>query len=134
MRGCCACPGTRPSSPSRSACGNRHLRRNHAPPCARVPALRGAGAACDFWNPALTEVRVHVEVPQEQIEAFCRKWKIREFALFGSVLRDDFRPDSDVDVLVEFEPDTRFSLFDFVHMQDELGQIDRKSTRLNSSH
>jgi uncharacterized protein len=46
---------------------------------------------------------VHIQVPQEQIEAFCRKWKIRELALFGSVLRDDFRPDSDVDVLVEFE-------------------------------
>jgi predicted nucleotidyltransferase len=46
---------------------------------------------------------VHIQVPREQIEAFCRKWKIREFALFGSVLRDDFRPDSDVDVLVEFE-------------------------------
>jgi predicted nucleotidyltransferase len=44
-----------------------------------------------------------IPVRQEQIEAFCRKWKIREFALFGSVLRDDFRPDSDVDVLVEFE-------------------------------
>jgi predicted nucleotidyltransferase len=70
-----------------------------------------------------TEARVQVEVPQEQIEAFCRKWKIREFALFGSVLRDDFRPDSDVDVLVEFEPDARFTLFDFVHMQDELGQM-----------
>ena len=46
---------------------------------------------------------MHIQVPREQIEAFCRKWKIREFALFGSVLRDDFRPDSDVDVLVEFE-------------------------------
>ena len=46
---------------------------------------------------------MHVDVPQEQIAAFCRKWKIRELALFGSVLRDDFRPDSDVDVLVEFE-------------------------------
>jgi predicted nucleotidyltransferase len=66
---------------------------------------------------------VHVDVPQEQIEAFCRKWKIREFALFGSVLRDDFRPDSDVDVLVEFEEDARLSLFDFVRMQDELGGL-----------
>ena len=66
---------------------------------------------------------MNIEVPQEQIEAFCRKWKIREFALFGSVLRDDFRPDSDVDVLVEFEPDARHSLFQHVEMQDELGEI-----------
>jgi predicted nucleotidyltransferase len=74
---------------------------------------------------AVDELGVAERIPvgQKQIEAFCRKWKIREFALFGSVLRDDFRPDSDVDVLVEFEPDTRFSLFDFVDMQDELSQM-----------
>ena len=63
-----------------------------------------------------------VQVRQEQIEAFCRKWKIRQFALFGSVLRDDFRPDSDVDVLVEFEPDAEVTLFDFVQMQEELSE------------
>ena len=64
---------------------------------------------------------------QEQIEAFCRKWKIRQFALFGSVLREDFHTDSDVDVLVEFEPDARLTLFDFVDMQDELsGMFGRK--------
>lgn len=61
-----------------------------------------------------------IPVRQEQIDAFCRRWKIRELALFGSVLRDDFRPESDVDVLVEFESDTGFTLFDFVQMQDEL--------------
>jgi uncharacterized protein len=48
-------------------------------------------------------IRDRIPASQEQIEAFCRRWKIHEFALFGSVLRDDFRPDSDVDVLVEFE-------------------------------
>jgi predicted nucleotidyltransferase len=62
-------------------------------------------------------------VHQDQIEAFCRKWKIRQFALFGSVLRDDFRPDSDVDVLVEFEPDAMHTLFTFVEMQDELSDL-----------
>ena len=68
-----------------------------------------------------------VAVRQDQIEAFCRKWKIRQFALFGSVLRDDFRPDSDVDVLVEFEPDANLTLFDFVQMQEELSEMfDRK--------
>jgi predicted nucleotidyltransferase len=63
---------------------------------------------------------VRIQVSQEQIEAFCSKWKIREFALFGSVLRDDFRPDSDVDVLVEFAPDARPSLFDRMEMIEEL--------------
>jgi predicted nucleotidyltransferase len=61
-----------------------------------------------------------IPASQAQIEAFCRKWKIREFALFGSVLRDDFRAESDIDVLVEFEPDARFTLFDFFDMQEEL--------------
>jgi len=63
---------------------------------------------------------VRIQVSQEQIEAFCRKWKIRELALFGSVLRDDFRPDSDVDVLVEFASDARHSLFDRMEMIEEL--------------
>ena len=57
---------------------------------------------------------MNVEIPQERIEEFCRKWHIAELALFGSVLRDDFRPDSDVDVLVTFEPGARVSLFGFV--------------------
>ncbi|HLL47125.1 MAG TPA: nucleotidyltransferase domain-containing protein [Longimicrobiaceae bacterium] len=63
---------------------------------------------------------MNVEVPVERIEAFCRKWKIREFALFGSVLRDDFRPDSDVDVLVTFDEGARYSLFDLGDMNMEL--------------
>ena len=64
-----------------------------------------------------------IPIDRKTIAEFCRRWKITEFALFGSVLRDDFRPDSDVDVLVTFAPDTRYSLFDLVHMQDELQQI-----------
>lgn len=63
-----------------------------------------------------------IPVSQEQIEAFCRKWKIRELALFGSVLRDDFRPDSDVDVLVEFASDADHSLFDHLYMEEELSE------------
>lgn len=66
---------------------------------------------------------MNIEVPQERIEAFCRKWKIRELALFGSVLRDDFRPDSDVDVMVIFEPDARHTLFDRAEMIEELKEI-----------
>jgi predicted nucleotidyltransferase len=47
---------------------------------------------------------MNVEVPREKIAEFCRKWRVSELALFGSVLRDDFRPDSDVDVLLTFAP------------------------------
>ena len=64
-----------------------------------------------------------IPLDRKKIAEFCRRWKITEFALFGSVLRDDFRPDSDVDVLVTFAPETRYSLFDLVHMQDELKEI-----------
>jgi uncharacterized protein len=62
----------------------------------------------------------NIDIPRNGIEAFCRKWKIKELSLFGSVLRDDFRPDSDVDVLVSFEADAPWDLFDLVDMRDEL--------------
>ncbi len=61
-----------------------------------------------------------IVMPMDAIAAFCKKWRIVELALFGSVLREDFRHDSDIDVLVKFAPDTSHSLFDLVHMQDEL--------------
>ncbi|MBI1983099.1 MAG: nucleotidyltransferase family protein [Acidobacteria bacterium] len=66
---------------------------------------------------------VRFELPQDRIREFCRKWKIAEFALFGSVLRDDFRPDSDLDVMVTFAPEARWSLMDLVEMQTELEAI-----------
>jgi len=59
-------------------------------------------------------------LPKGLIIDFCQRWKITEFALFGSVLRDDFRPDSDIDVLVQFAPDASWTLLDHVEMQDEL--------------
>jgi hypothetical protein len=62
----------------------------------------------------------HIPIDHRRIADFCRKWRIVEFALFGSVLRDDFRPDSDVDVLVRFEPDAPWSLLDIVTMMGEL--------------
>jgi uncharacterized protein len=61
-----------------------------------------------------------LNLPHEQIAEFCRKWNVTEFALFGSVLRDDFRPDSDVDVLVTWAPEARISLFDYTPMREEL--------------
>jgi len=66
---------------------------------------------------------MHPQVPREKIEAFCRRWKVIEFSLFGSVLREDFGPGSDVDVLVTFAPDARHSLFDIVDMRDELKEV-----------
>ncbi len=54
---------------------------------------------------------------------FCKRHDIVELGLFGSVLRDDFRPDSDVDVLVTFSEGSRHGLFDVVHMQDELAEL-----------
>lgn len=60
---------------------------------------------------------------REAITDFARRWKVKELALFGSALRDDFRPESDVDLLVTFEPDAPWSLFDLVTMQDELAAV-----------
>jgi len=68
-------------------------------------------------------MNVKITLEREKIAEFCQRWKITEFALFGSVLRDDFRPDSDVDVLVTFDPDAEWSLFDLVQIQDELGEV-----------
>ncbi len=64
-----------------------------------------------------------IHLPEAEIERFCRRWRISELSLFGSVLREDFRPDSDVDLLVTFAADTRWSLFDMVRMQKELEAI-----------
>lgn len=64
-----------------------------------------------------------IPIDHDQIADFCRRWKITELAFFGSVLRDDFRPDSDVDVLVTFAPDAQWSLFDLVEIQEALSEM-----------
>ena len=64
-----------------------------------------------------------IEIDREKIAEFCRKWRITEFSLFGSVLRDDFRPDSDVDVLVTFAPEARIGLCELYDMEEELNAI-----------
>ena len=64
-----------------------------------------------------------VEVSEDASASFCQRWKIREFSLFGSVLRDDFRPESDVDVLVTFEPNDPWSYWEWPDMIDELEAI-----------
>jgi uncharacterized protein len=68
-------------------------------------------------------MEIKIPIDHERIRQFCEKWMITEFALFGSVLRDDFRPDSDVDVLATFKPDHRGSVFDHMEMEDELQNL-----------
>ena len=75
----------------------------------------------------MTSSRARIELPRERIAEFCRHHRIRWLALFGSVLRDDFTPDSDVDVLVEFEPGHRYTYFTLAQIEDELsGLLGRK--------
>lgn len=73
----------------------------------------------------------HIEIPKDRIAEFCRRNHIRRLALFGSVLRDDFGPESDVDVLVEFEPDIRVGLR-FFGMEIELSEILGRKVDLNT--
>lgn len=73
---------------------------------------------------------IQINLPKKKIVDFCQRWLITEFALFGSVLRKDFGPDSDIDILVTFAPNARWSLFDHVDMQDELEALLERSVDL----
>src|SRR5690242_2268445 len=64
-----------------------------------------------------------IELPRKQIEEFCRKYGVQEFSLFGSVLRDDFSADSDVDVMLKFQPGFGFTFENTPDIQDELQAI-----------
>jgi|SRR5882672_10297467 len=70
-----------------------------------------------------SEVPNRLGVSHDQVVSFCRRWMVAEMALFGSVLRDDFRPDSDIDVLVDFVPQATWSLFDISRMRLELSSL-----------
>jgi predicted nucleotidyltransferase len=73
---------------------------------------------------SLQKINIQIPIDDDEIVAYCQKWKITELALFGSVLRDDFQQDrSDVDVLVTFHPDVRWTLLDLVDMEDNLQDI-----------
>ena len=61
-----------------------------------------------------------LEISRDKIAEFCLHWKITEFAFFGSVLRDDFRPGSDIDVLVSFAPEASWRFYDLISMKEEL--------------
>ena len=75
--------------------------------------------------------RARIDIPKDKIADFCREWRIVEFALFGSVLREDFRPESDVDVLVEFAPECVPGLA-FFTMEAELSEILGRRVDLNT--
>lgn len=72
-----------------------------------------------------------IAIPEPQIAEFCRKHHIRQLALFGSILRDDFTPDSDIDILVNFEPGHTPG-FAFIDLQDQLSKLLGRAVDLNT--
>jgi predicted nucleotidyltransferase len=77
------------------------------------------------WYPAdgAGAMRRELSIPRERLDGFCRRWKITELRVFGSALREDFRPESDLDLLVSFAPDADWSLMDHVAMEEELSGL-----------
>ena len=67
--------------------------------------------------------QMNIPIPEQCVRDFCQRWKIAELSLFGSVLREDFGPDSDVDVLVTFSKDAQWSLYEWVEMIAEVPDI-----------
>jgi uncharacterized protein len=76
-----------------------------------------------FENFEFRQIMPTIDLPTEQITEFCDRWQITEFALFGSVLRDDFRPDSDIDIMVQFHPDAHPTFSSLDQMEAELKAI-----------
>lgn len=62
----------------------------------------------------------NVQLDEVKVKQFCRKWRVRELCLFGSALREDFGPQSDLDFLVSFEPEAAWDLFDLIAMKAEM--------------
>jgi len=67
--------------------------------------------------------KLPIAIDYERLADLCRRWRVAQLSLFGSVLRPDFRPDSDVDVLLTFSPDAQWTLLDMTRLQDELALI-----------
>jgi predicted nucleotidyltransferase len=76
------------------------------------------------------KVHPRLDVTADELRAFCERWKIARLEIFGSVLRDDFDDQSDIDVLVTFEPDSVRSLHDELHIQEELAALLKRSVDL----
>ena len=77
-------------------------------------------------------MKVRIPIPKEEIAAFCRRHRIRRLAVFGSALREDFKPESDIDMLVEFEPEARVGLIGFVRIENELSRLLGRKVDLNT--
>ena len=77
---------------------------------------------------------LNIQLPDDKLVEFCRRWKVNEFALFGSVLRDDFRPDSDIDVLITFAPDAKRGLMTLAKMKYELEDLVGREVDLVSKY
>ncbi|MDO8585725.1 MAG: nucleotidyltransferase family protein [Armatimonadota bacterium] len=68
-------------------------------------------------------MNARIQIDRSKIADFCRRWNVEQLSLFGSVLREDFRADSDVDVLVRFGSDAHIGLIGFSRMEDELSEL-----------
>ncbi len=79
---------------------------------------------------ATSELQLPIDIQMDDIAAFCERWQIVEFALFGSVLRDDFGPESDIDVLVRFAPGHGWSVLDHLAMERELSALLGRRTEI----
>lgn len=77
-----------------------------------------------------TAVKERLKASPSEIADFCQRWNIIELALFGSILRSDFRPDSDIDILASFSPNTCWNIFDFMQMQEQLENMLERSVDL----
>ena len=73
-----------------------------------------------------------IKIPKDRIAAFCKQHRIRKLSVFGSALREDFGPDSDIDMLVEFEPDARMGMLNLAGLELELGSIIGRKVDLNT--
>ena len=78
-------------------------------------------------------MKARIEIPKETLADFCRRNHIRRLAFFGSVLRDDFTPESDVDMLVEFEPGTRIGLIGLAGVENEMSRLVGRKVDLNTA-
>ena len=108
---------------------NNHDQTSPAPPCR--PDGRKQDQSIEFERGIIRNMvtqarpkpRLRITLPRKKLTEFCKRWKISELAVFGSVLREDFRPTSDIDLLVSFKPEAKISLFDLVRIQGELKEI-----------
>ena len=82
-----------------------------------------AGNVSDETGYNLIMATVQTLVPPKKIATFCKRWKVVEFALFGSVVREDFSPQSDIDALISFAPQSDWGLFDHIRMKQELKEL-----------